>query len=104
MEAIMVRKRTKAVLKEELKEVARLEKEYALLVEQTNKAWVDVQTSGKLFDSAEHTEIKNKEDVSYVDVAILNHEALMIRYRLLLKETKGLFSTIQSIKQRIAQP
>lgn len=90
--------------KEELKEILKLESQYALLVEQTNKAWDDVRVSESFFNTAEHSVIDKEEDVSYVDVAILNHEAMKIRYRLLLKETKTMFLSIQSIKQRIAQP
>lgn len=74
-----------------------LEFRYQYLKDQLVDAGHNVKNAESFFNNAEPLHVDN--DSTYVDAAILNKDAMQMRYGLLVKEMRGLYSQIQTLKK-----
>lgn len=89
--------------KKEIKpaELIKLEEQYYELTNQLSKAKHDMHVAEEIFNQAVPTFMGKDDQTSYIDVAILNHQAAEKRYGLLIKELRLINEQINSFKGRL---
>lgn len=74
-----------------------LELRYHNLLDQLPEAESNLKNAESFFNNAEPMHIDN--DTTYIDAAILNREAMQMRYGLLIKEMRNLYFQIETLKK-----